>query len=56
MMRAMRATEHSVSITPRSALFGGTLYVVHCLCGFDVLAMTKETAAQFKAAHLEDVR
>ena len=55
-MRAMKVTEHKVSITPRTGLFGGTLYVVHCFCGFDVLAMTKETAGQFKDAHLEDVR
>jgi len=49
-------TEHKVSTTTRSGLFGGTLYVLRCLCGYEALAIGLETAKAFETAHLEDTQ
>ena len=47
-------TDHEVNIQPRNGVFGGTLFLLHCTCGHEVLAAAPETAEQFKQAHLQD--
>ena len=48
--------DHKVSIAATPGLFGGTIYIVRCVCGWSVIGMEKETMEALKRAHTEGAK
>ena len=45
-------SDHQVEVGTTRGLFGGTIFMVRCLCGWSVMGTDRDTADALKRAHL----
>jgi len=48
--------DHKVSIAPAPGLFGDTIYIVRCVCGWSVIGLDQTVLEMLKRAHLEGAK